>query len=129
MQVSILKRVFMFNGNPLSDPDTSKSGAAVKDFYAAMYPELLNAEVQGPVEADGKLVYTFHRVTGTKGATGVQPKGTLVSFMQRLEIAAGEAPKVTGLPRHQVASLRQVLTPQFGGQSLQLPGQSCPLLL
>lgn len=130
MLVEKLTRVFVSGGNPLTDPDTTMSPAQVKDFWTTAYPELTNAEITGPVKDGTKLVYTFNRSTGTKGSS-VQPssKGTIPSFMKRLEKAAGEAPIVKSLPGHEVNSLRQTLTPQFGGQSLQLPSRSCPLLV
>jgi PRTRC genetic system protein C len=135
MKTTVLKRVFMSNGNPLSDPDPSMSPAAIKDFYSAMYPELLNAEVQGPVVGDAELVFTFHRTTGTKGRTSKEAakavKGAQASFMQRLEVAAGEASTSESkhLPSSQLTVLSKMLWPSVKDKALQLPGQNCPLLI
>lgn len=72
MQTTVNKRVFVHNGLRLQDPDSALSPAAVKDLFSAMYPELLNAEIQGPEISGDELVHTFHRTTGTKGATKVR---------------------------------------------------------
>ncbi len=143
VSTTVLKRVFMSNGNPLTDPDPSMSPAAVKDFWSAMYPELLNAEVQGPVTKDGELTYTFHRTTGTKGAASKtaakKARSTApahaTSFLRCLEAAAPEASKTrskarnkaSGLPS--LANLKRMLDPQLGGSPLTLSSSSCPLLL
>lgn len=129
----------MSNGNPLTDPDPSLSPAAVKDFWAAMYPELLNAEVQGPVNKDGELTYTFHRTTGTKGAAAkgstqkVRAKlpAHVASFLRCLEAAAPEASKSRSKPGGQpsLADLKRILHPQVGGTAMTLSSFSCPLLL
>lgn len=134
MEAKILKRVFMSNGNALTDPDPSMSPAAVKDLFSAMYPELLNAEIQGPVVTADEVVFTFHRTTGTKGhakqASAMSSMtGAQASFMQRLEIAASEATKSSNLPATKVASLRGMLTPRSGDQALRLATLSCPLLV
>jgi PRTRC genetic system protein C len=137
MQTTTLKRVFLYNGNPLVDPDVSMSPAAVKDTYSAMYPELLNAEINGPVVKETVLEFTFHRTTGTKGRkpltkaiTATKPVEKLLSFLRRLDIAASEAqvPTAAILPG-KLTKLRTGLTPLFGGQSLHLPAANCPLLL
>ncbi|OGQ50965.1 MAG: hypothetical protein A3J24_10755 [Deltaproteobacteria bacterium RIFCSPLOWO2_02_FULL_53_8] len=139
VSATVLKRVFMSNGNPLTDPDPSLSPAAVKDFWAAMYPELLNAEVQGPVNKDGELTYTFHRTTGTKGAAAkgstqkVRAKlpAHVASFLRCLEAAAPEASKSRSKPGGQpsLADLKRILHPQVGGTAMTLSSSSCPLLL
>lgn len=135
MQSKVLKRVFMSNGNPLTDPDPSLSPAQIKDFYSAIYPELLNAEVQGPVVGETDLVFTFHRTTGTKGRAAKVPvviaNETTASFMQRLEVAVGEASTSENnhLPSSHLLALSTMLTPSPKGQALQLPSGSCPLLV
>lgn len=130
MLIEKLTRVFMSNGNPLTDPDPTFSPAQVKDFWSTAYAELTNAEITGPVKEGDKLVYTFNRSTGTKGsAAQASSKEAIASFMERLVKAADEAPKTTKLPPLHLTSLQQVLTPLVGGQSMQLPSRSCPLLV
>ena len=65
MQVEQVERVFEYNGVKLPDiaghePDQ------IKTIYAASYPELLNAVIEGPEQRGNKLVYTFRKSAGTK---------------------------------------------------------------
>lgn len=134
MQITTTKRVFVHNGARLADPDTVMSPASVKDLFSAMYPELLNAEIQGPEVEGAELVYTFHRTTGTKGASvkrvrAVRPVKEKSSFMRRLDIAAGEtAPTTTVLPPSNLNKVHALMKP-MGGQPLSLPSSSFALLL
>ena len=95
IKVDSLARVFQYNGLELADVDPTASPARVKDVYAAMYPELSTAEVEGPETKNGRLIYKFKRSAGTKGARSAQPitvtGGTKVPFADRLAaIAAGQ---------------------------------------
>jgi len=63
-----LERIFRYNSVDLIDPGIQFNAEQVRDFYAPTYPEILNAAIEGPEEKDGKLVYTFRRAVGTKGA-------------------------------------------------------------
>lgn len=68
MQIQKLTRQFRYNGAKLADPSPAFSLQQVRDFYANTYPEIVNAEIEGP-ELQGDLqVYTFRRAVGTKGA-------------------------------------------------------------
>ncbi len=63
-----LIRVFEYAGVCLPDPDIAMSPEQVRDFLAATgRPELTAAEIHGPEQRGDQLVYTLHRVTGTKG--------------------------------------------------------------
>ena len=65
---TLLVRVFEYAGVVLPDPDIAMSPEQVRDFLAATgRPELTSAEIHGPVQRGDQLVYTLHRVTGTKG--------------------------------------------------------------
>ena len=139
MQTTVNKRTFVYNGNRLTDPDVAMSPAAIKDFYSAMYPELLNAEIQGPEKVADDLVWTFHRTTGTKGAvkTAAKPKQRRIvpnhsvsPFARRLDSAAGETYTPTmALPMTELSTLMQHLTPVIGSQAMSLPSRSFALLL
>ena len=134
MQTQTLKRVFLNNGAQLTDPDSSMSPAAVKDFFSTMYPELLNAEIQGPEVTATELVFTFQRTTGTKGRKAKEivseESRALQSFVRRLDIAAGEAATPSRLvPSQKLVLLQAMLVPKFGDQALQLPAANCPLLV
>lgn len=72
MQIQNLTRQFRYNGAKLADPSPAFSLQQVRDFYANTYPEIVNAEIEGP-ELQGDLqVYTFRRAVGTKGGAGLQ---------------------------------------------------------
>ena len=67
-----LKRVFMLKKNGkdirLEDPDENLAPVKVATFYSNVYPELLNASVNGPTYNDqGEAVYTMNASMGTKG--------------------------------------------------------------
>jgi PRTRC genetic system protein C len=60
-------RVFRFNNMPLPDPDSKQTPQQVKEFYAGIYPELTNAEIEGPNAKGAEIVYEFRKAVGTKG--------------------------------------------------------------
>lgn len=66
-----LERVFVFEQQGqtvrLSDPDASLSPQAVLNFYAATYPILTTARIEGPRIVDDCVQYTFTATLGTKG--------------------------------------------------------------
>lgn len=61
-------RVFMFNKMVLQDPNPADTPEQVKQFYAGMYAELTNAEIEGPTQKGANTVYEFRKAVGTKGA-------------------------------------------------------------
>jgi PRTRC genetic system protein C len=62
-----LKRVFIYAGARLADPDASMSAIDVRDLYAASgRPDLSSAEVQGPTLVGDEQHYTFHKAIGSK---------------------------------------------------------------
>jgi PRTRC genetic system protein C len=69
MQTEALTREFRYNGAKLTDPSAVFTLAQVRDFYANTYPEIVNAEIEGPEILGGKNVFTFRRAVGTKGVT------------------------------------------------------------
>ena len=48
MQIQNLTRQFRYNGAKLADPSPAFSLQQVRDFYANTYPEIVNAEIEGP---------------------------------------------------------------------------------
>lgn len=62
-----IRREFRYNGIKLTDVAAEKTADQVRVFYAAQYPELLNAVVEGPVTKNGVSTYTFARAAGSKG--------------------------------------------------------------
>lgn len=67
MKIEALKRTFAYNAIELADPGAALTPAAVKDFYTAVYPDLTNAEIEGPKVTGNTHAYTFRRAVGTKG--------------------------------------------------------------
>lgn len=68
MKVEQAVREFKYNGMALADPGPGMSAEEVRTFYAGIYPELNNAEIEGPTHKGAKAVYEFRRAVGTKGA-------------------------------------------------------------
>lgn len=67
MQTTQLTREFRYNGVRLADPSPNFTLEQVRDFYANTYPEILNAEIDGPNIEGEQQVYSFRRAVGTKG--------------------------------------------------------------
>jgi PRTRC genetic system protein C len=67
LTVTKMVRVFQFSGIRLPAPNTEMSVEEVKALYAAQYPELATAVVNGPEAAGDKMRYTFERAIGSKG--------------------------------------------------------------
>ena len=69
MALTVIKmsRLFLFNGIRLPDPNPEMSVEEVKALYAAQYPELATAAVNGPEAVGDKMRYTFERAIGSKG--------------------------------------------------------------
>ncbi|WP_063901108.1 PRTRC system protein C [Burkholderia ubonensis] len=67
MQIENLQREFSYNGAKLADPAPTFTLQQVRDFYSQTYPELTNAEIEGPVVKGNRNAYTFRRAVGTKG--------------------------------------------------------------
>lgn len=67
VQTKPLVRVFVFNGAKLPDPGSTMTIEQVRTAYAATYPEIATAEIDGPQAVAGTLRYTFNRAVGTKG--------------------------------------------------------------
>ncbi|MEM5432341.1 conserved protein of unknown function (plasmid) [Cupriavidus taiwanensis] len=68
IEVTKLTREFAYNGMTLMDPGQQFTPEQVKDVYAAQYPELTTAAVDGPEHKGEVARYTFVRAAGAKGA-------------------------------------------------------------
>ena len=62
-----LRRAFLYNGRALPDPDGSMTPEQVKNFFANIHPELINAAVEGGNYEGDTQVFEFRRAIGTKG--------------------------------------------------------------
>jgi len=69
MDIQTLTREFRYNSVVLADPNPTLTLQQVRDFFANVYPEITSADIEGPVQAGAKEVYTFRRAVGTKGAS------------------------------------------------------------
>lgn len=127
MQVVALKRVFILNGTRLVDPDPAKSPAAIKDFYAGMYPELVNAEISSAREEGEDLVYEFKRTTGTKGRKAAKEDSLPFGVRLAREVTRSAEAKSTKQTLTPVAALYQAVNRQ--GEPLALPSTAIPLFL
>jgi PRTRC genetic system protein C len=67
MEVSKSVRSFTYNGVALADPGAQFTLEQVREFFSALYPDILNAAIEGPTITGNKLVYEFRRAVGTKG--------------------------------------------------------------
>jgi PRTRC genetic system protein C len=67
MQVEPMEREFTYNSVRLPDPGSGLSVDQVRDTYAAAYPEIATASLEGPEAVGNKLVYRFSRAIGSKG--------------------------------------------------------------
>ncbi len=68
IKIEKLEREFHYNGLVLADVP-GQSPEDVQSIYSAAYPEITAAVIEGPERKGDKLVYTFKRAVGTKGAT------------------------------------------------------------
>jgi PRTRC genetic system protein C len=66
-KVQQLKRVFMYDGQKLADPDPAMTPEQVAEVYAVMFPELATATIEEPTVDGNKLVFKFDQAVGTKG--------------------------------------------------------------
>lgn len=67
IETKVLTRTFSYSGMTLPDPGKGLSPEEVRDVYAATYPELISAAIEGPDKKGDNLVYTFKKGVGTKG--------------------------------------------------------------
>lgn len=67
LTITKMTRLFQFNGMRLPDPNPNMPVDEVKALYAAQYPELATAVVNGPEAVGDKMRYTFERAIGSKG--------------------------------------------------------------
>lgn len=117
MQSEELIREFKYGSVKLADPSSAFSLTQVREFYANHYPELLNADIEGPEMTGNRQIYTFRRAVGTKGLDKrealrlLQEKGTLAG-------AASNAPLASVRPNTPFAlALQEVLRAPLRGDA------------
>ncbi len=95
--VQKLLRAFAYNGIALPDPGCELSPEQVRDVYSATYPEITTASIEGPEQKGERLVYTFRRAVGTKGAVSVNsPRTSRVVVRRRDDGLTYVEPTVVG---------------------------------
>lgn len=95
MKITTIERKFKYNSISLPDPNSSLSPDAVRDVYAAQYPELASAMVEGPVTSGQVSTWTFVRAVGSKGAI---PMAMALSAEQLVEKTLLHNTQAVGLP-------------------------------
>lgn len=68
MEVKAGTREFTYNGVVLKDPGPQYSLEQCREIFANLYPEIVNAAIEGPEVKGSKTVYEFRKAVGTKGA-------------------------------------------------------------
>ncbi len=71
LTVEALPRVFIYNAITLDDPDPKMTAEEAKEFWANVYPELTQSQIEGPYNENERIVYKFVRTVGTKGTISV----------------------------------------------------------
>src|ERR1700746_151663 len=84
LSVTKMARIFQFAGIRLPDPNEAMSVDEVKALYAAQYPELATAVVNGPEAVGDKMRYTFERAIGSKGLLPVDWITTVIARQDHL---------------------------------------------
>jgi PRTRC genetic system protein C len=117
MQSQELIREFKYGSVKLADPSSSFSLTQVREFYANHYPELLNADIEGPEMVGNRQIYTFRRAVGTKGLDKrealrtLKEKGTLIG-------AAPHSTRNSARPNTPIAlALQEVLRAPLRGDT------------
>jgi PRTRC genetic system protein C len=67
VQVTELKRVFLYKGEEISDPAPAQAPEKAVELLALSRPELNNAVVEPPEAKGGKLRYNLKVSVGTRG--------------------------------------------------------------
>lgn len=67
LEVTGLKRIFVYNGTELTDPNPELTPDEVLAFYSNSYPELTTSSVHGQITEKGTMEYQFKTTIGTKG--------------------------------------------------------------
>lgn len=62
-----VRRIFIYNGRTLPDPDPQMPPEEVKRFYSAIHADLTNAAVEGGTFEGDTQTFEFKRGLGTKG--------------------------------------------------------------
>lgn len=67
IEIKEMPRKVMYNDMEMRDPGPDFSIEEIKEMYTAEYPELGTALIDGPVQHEDHMAYTFVLNTGSKG--------------------------------------------------------------
>jgi PRTRC genetic system protein C len=127
MQIDTLIREFRYNGARLADPSPDFSLQQVRDLYGNTYPEIVNAEIEGPEVIGNRNVFTFRRAVGTKG-NGI----TLAELRDALERGTLAGTDAVVIHESAVTSegrqLHALATSRDSGPRIMLPRDAMPVL-
>lgn len=107
IETAELTRTFKYNSVDLPDPGPQYTVEQVRDLYSATYPEITSAAIEGPEQKDGKLVYSFRKAVGTKGAELIKLKETVDLLEKEMRAVAGDANRAR---EYSGAELRNIFT-------------------
>lgn len=133
MQVNALTREFRYNGVRLDDPNPAFTLPQVRDFYATVYPEIINADIEGPEAVGASNVYTFRRAVGTKGTHPLTRKAALerlrtCGHLGTHKLAASEIP-AAALDSPLTRQLDRIFNSRFRSGTPMLAPSSCHVVL
>lgn len=106
------QRVFLYAGLELADTDPSAPVQKVLQHWAAVYPELTTAAIEGPEVRGERLSYTFVRAVRDKGASGCEFR----TISER--IAAARCGDLSALDRNAVPIPKQSANDLAGMKAL-----------
>lgn len=134
MKVETTTREFRYNAIALQDPNPNHTIEQVRDFYSTVYPEILNAAIEGPESVGNKVVYTFKRAVGTKGAATTQAQRATVrgKVLARLraDIARNSQPPGYRPVSNALAErVRDLTSPHAHGAFIPAPAAMLPPIL
>lgn len=92
MEITQLTREFRYNGVKLADPSPAFTLQQVRDFYANVYPEIVNADIEGPENVGTSTIYTFKRAVGTKGSRPLTRAAAIEQLRTHGQLGGHRAP-------------------------------------
>ena len=129
MEVTKSTRTFKYNGVVLQDPGPAYSLEQVREFYATLYPEIVNAAIEGPTISGTSTVYEFRRAVGTKGAVDIAARVERFIARRRARAQANYTEDYNRKLHEAVADAaawrRRI---DAHGACVQLPSDAIPLL-
>lgn len=114
MEVQNSIREFKYNGVALPDPGAQFSLEQVREFYSALYPEIVNAAIEGPTNVGNKIMFEFRRAVGTKGARDRAAIAAKMDAVLARHRAAGNAVPVPARLKRLHYALAPILVRPFG---------------